>query len=138
GVRATVGGVSGSVDGLVTAETQQRDGYRDHSAQDRKALYANFGLAASDTVSTRFYASYLDYDVELPRELTPAQYRENPRQARADAILGNHGKQVEAWRLAMKTTLAEVANGTLEFGLSYEHQALYHPIVSTPFFSLLI
>jgi iron complex outermembrane receptor protein len=138
GIRASFGGVSDSLDGLVTAETQQRDGYRDHSAQDRKGLYANLGWMPSDAVATRFYATYVDFDAELPRELTPEQYEQDPWQARSDAILGDHGKQVEAWRLAMKTTLAELADGTLEFGLSYERQSLYHPIVSTPFFSLLI
>ena len=116
----------------------QRDGYREHSAQDRKGLYANLGWAASDKVSTRFYVTYLDFNAELPRELTPQQYQQDPFQARADAILGDHRKRVEAWRLAFKTTIAEMAGGTLEFGLSYEDQSLYHPIVSTPFFSLLI
>ena len=76
--------------------------------------------------------------VELPRELTPAQYAADPRQARADAISGDHGKKVEAWRLAFKTTVAEIAGGSLELGASHEEQSLYHPIVSTPFFSLLI
>src|SRR5688572_1817061 len=37
--RATLGGVSGSLDGLVTAETLQRDGYREHSQQDRKTVF---------------------------------------------------------------------------------------------------
>jgi len=138
GLRGTVGGVSGGLDGLVTVETQQRDGYREHSAQDRKGLYANLGWAASDNVSTRFYATYLDYNAELPRELTPEQYEEDPYQAREDAILGDHRKKVEAWRFAFKTTVAEVAGGTLELGASHEDQSLYHPIVSTPFFSLLI
>ena len=139
GLRATLGTVfSDELDGLVTAETQQRDGYRDHSAQDRKGLYANLGWTASDDVSTRFYATYVDYDSELPRELTPEQYAQDPGQARADAILGDHGKQVEAWRFAFKTTVAQVADGTLEFGVSHENQELYHPIVSSPFFSLLI
>jgi iron complex outermembrane receptor protein len=89
-------------------------------------------------VATRFYATWSDYFAELPRELTPAQFTADPRQARADAIEGNHSKDVEAWRLAFKTTVAEVAGGTLEAGLSHERQALYHPIVSGPFFSLLI
>ena len=40
--------------------------------------------------------------------------------------------------LALKTTVAELAGGTLEVGASYEHQDLFHPIVSSPFFSLLI
>jgi iron complex outermembrane receptor protein len=136
--RATLGGVSGALDGLVSAEALQRDGYRGHSDADRRNVFANLGWQASDNVSTRFYASYNDYYAELPRELSPAQHAADPRQARADAIDGNHSKDVQAWRLAFKTTVAEVAGGTLELGASHEQQSLYHPIVSGPFFSLLI
>jgi iron complex outermembrane recepter protein len=138
GAQGTLGGVSGALDGLLSAETLQRDGYRAHSTQDRKSVYANLGWQASENVSTRFYATYNDYFAELARELTPAQVAANPRQARADAIAGNHSKDVEAWRLAFKTTVANVAGGTLELGASHEQQSLYHPIVSGPFFSLLI
>lgn len=137
-MRATAGGVSGAVDGLISVSAMQRDGYRDHSEQDSKSVYANVGLQMSDDVSTRFYASYLDTYLELPRELTKAQYKDDPYQARADAVSGNHSKDVETWRLAFKTTVNNVAGGTLEFGLSHEEQSLYHPIVSSPFFSLLI
>lgn len=138
GARATLGGVSGNLDGMFSAETQQRDGYRGHSAMDRRNAYANFGWQASEKVSTRLYVTYSDYYAELPRELTPAQYAADPRQARADAIAGNHSKDVQAWRLALKTTVTQAAGGTLELGVSHEEQSLYHPIVSTPFFSLLI
>lgn len=137
--RATLAGVSGGLDGLVTWETQQRDGYRDHSSQDRKAVYANLGWVPNDRVATRFYATFTDYDVELPGELTRAQVDADRFQARPDAVSGDYGKQVESRRFAVKTTVADVAGGTLEIGASYEHQTLYHPIVdSLPWFSLLI
>ncbi len=138
GGRGTAGGTLDSLDGLLSAETQQRDGYRDHSRQDRKDVYANLGWQAGEDVSTRFYATYSDYYAELPRELTPAQYAANPWQARADAIVGNQSKDVETFRLAFKTTIVDVAGGTVELGASHEEQSLYHPIVSLPFFSLLI
>jgi iron complex outermembrane recepter protein len=136
--RGTLGGVSGSLDGVLSVEALQRDGYRDHSSEDRNSLYGNVGWQATQDVSTRFYATYNNTDMELPRELTQAQFKADPRQARADAISGDHGKQVEAWRMAYRTTVAEVAGGTLEMGASHEEQSLYHPIVSSPFFSLLI
>jgi iron complex outermembrane receptor protein len=136
--RATLAGTSGALDGLLSAETLQRDGYRVHSKEDRKSVYGNVGWQASDTVATRFYATYNDFYTELPRELTPAQFAADPRQARADAISGNHSKDVATWRLAFKTTATEVGGGTLEVGVSHEEQSLYHPIVSGPFFSLLI
>jgi iron complex outermembrane receptor protein len=140
-VRATAGGVSGVLDGQFAVEAMKRDGYRDHSHQDRQSLYANVGVQMTEDVSTRFYASYADLYLELPRELTWAQYHANPRQARADAVGGNHSKAVEAWRLAFKTTVNNVAGGTLEFGASHEDQSLYHPIVgdgSGAGFSLII
>ncbi len=96
------------------------------------------GWQATDDVSTRFYATYSDYYAELPRELTAAQYAADPWQARPDAIVGNQSKHVGSFRLAFKTTVANIAGGTLEIGASHEEQSLYHPIVSLPFFSLLI
>ena len=140
-VRATAGGVSGALDGQFSVQAMRRDGYRDHSHQDRQSLYANVGVQMTEDVSTRFYATYDDLYLELPRELTWAQYHANPRQARADAVGGNHSKAVEAWRLAFKTTVNNVAGGTLEFGASHEDQSLYHPIVgdgSGAGFSLII
>ena len=137
-VRATAGGVSGAVDGLIAVEAMDRDGYRDHSDQDSNSVYANVGLQMTEDVTTRLYASYIDTYLELPRELTKAQFKDDPYQARADAVSGNHSKDVETWRLAFKTTVNNVAGGTLEFGVSHEEQSLYHPIVSSPFFSLLI
>ena len=128
-VRATAGGVSGALDGQFSFQAMKRDGYRDHSHQDRQSLYANVGVQMTEDVSTRFYATYDDLYLELPRELTWAQYHANPRQARADAVGGNHSKAVDAWRLAFKTTVNNVAGGTLEFGASHEDQSLYHPIV---------
>jgi iron complex outermembrane receptor protein len=129
-VRATAGGVSGALDGQFSVQAMKRDGYRDHSHQDRQSLYANVGVQMTEDVSTRFYATYDDLYLELPRELTWAQYRADPRQARADAVGGNHSKAVEAWRLAFKTTVNNVAGGTLEFGASHEDQSLFHPILS--------
>jgi iron complex outermembrane receptor protein len=136
--RATLGGVSDTLDGLVSAETLQRDGYRQHSKEDRRNVYANFGWQTGDNVTSRLFATYSDYYAELPRELTRAQFEADPRQARADAIAGNHSKDVQTWRLAFRTTIANLAGGTLELGASHEDQSLYHPIVSGPFFSLLI
>jgi iron complex outermembrane receptor protein len=137
--RATLSGVAGAFDGLITAGTQQRDGFRDHSNEDRNSLYANAGWQASEDVATRFYATYIDDAIQLPGELTRAQLDADREQARPDALSGDYSKHVKAWRLAAKTTVAEFSGGTLELGASYEHQSLYHPIVDAlPFFSLLI
>lgn len=148
--RLSAGAMSGPYDGLVTVEKKSYDGYRDHSKLDREGLYANAGWQMSDAVTTRFYATYVNYDEELPRALTRAQIDENPDQAAASAITGDNRKRLETARGAFKTNWQIDASSSLQFGASYEKQALYHPIVDvrgdldgdgfpeTQFFSLLI
>lgn len=127
--RVTAGGVADSVDGLVTLEAKEYDGYRDHSQQERKGVYANAGWQVSDAVSIRVYGTYLDNNEELPRGLSRAQFAENPDQVVASAITGDNRKDVQTARAAFKTTWNINADSSLEFGASYEEQSLYHPIV---------
>jgi len=127
--RVTAGGVADAFDGLITVEHKSYDGYRDHSAQERTGVYANAGWQVSNNVTTRLYATYIDNNEELPRGLTRAQVEEDPDQAAPSAITGDNRKDVQSARLALKTTWDIDAASTLAFGLSYEEQSLYHPIV---------
>ena len=137
--RITLGGVSGAFDALVTAEGRHSDGYREHHRQERAGLYANAGWQLGDAVRTRFYATAIDNDQQLPGALTRDEWRANPGQAEAAAVAGDYQYNVKTWRLANKTTWDIDANSSLTAGLSYEEQRLYHPIVyAPPFFSLLI
>jgi iron complex outermembrane receptor protein len=135
----TLGKVVGSFDGLVSAETRRYDGYRLHQKQERNSLYVNGGWQLGDAVHTRFFATYINNDQQLPGALTRQQWLDDPRQAEAAAVAGNYRYNVETWRLANKTVWDIDADSKLTFGLSYENQQLYHPIVyAPPFFSLLI
>ncbi len=130
-----------NVDGLVTIENKERDGFRDHSRHTRSGIYANGGLRLSENVSTRFYFTKLDSDEELAGSLTRAQVREDRDQAGTnnDRDTGHFQLDVDTWRIANKTTWEIDNNRRLEFGVSYEEQELFHPIVySPPFFTLLI
>ncbi len=127
--RATAGAVAGDFDGLVTLEGKDFDGYRDHSSLQRRGIYANAGWQFSDAVDTRFFATYVNSDVDLAGTLTRDQVRADRDQARAEALAGDYKKELETWRIANKTTWQLDDNGMLEFGLSLEEQALYHPIV---------
>ncbi|MDY6946651.1 MAG: TonB-dependent receptor [Pseudomonadota bacterium] len=127
--RVTAGGVADSVDGLVTLEAKEYDGYRDHSRQERKGVYANAGWQVSDALSIRVYGTYLDNNEELPRGLSRAQFAQDPDQVVASAITGDNRKDVQTARAAFKTTWNIDADSSLEFGASYEEQSLYHPIV---------
>jgi len=127
--RVTAGGLADAVDGLVTLEVKEYDGYRDHSQQERKGVYANAGWQVSDAVSIRVYGTYLDNNEELPRGLSRAQFAQDPDQVVASAITGDNRKDVQTARAAFKTTWTINADSSLEFGASYEEQSLYHPIV---------
>jgi iron complex outermembrane receptor protein len=137
--RFTWGTVAGAFDALLTAEGKRGDGYRDHHRQERAGLYANAGWQLGDAVRTRFYATAIDNDQELPGALTRAEWRADRRQAQAAAVAGDYQLNVKTWRLAHKTSWDIDASSSLTAGLSYEEQQLYHPIVyAPPFFSLLI
>ena len=127
--RVSAGQATDTFDGLVTLETKNWDGYRDHSSQNRKGAYVNAGWQVSDSVTTRLYGTYIDNHVHLPGTLTRAQMDADPDQASAPALGGNYGKDVETWRLASKTTWKISPNSSLDFGVSYEEQSLFHPIV---------
>ncbi len=136
--QVSAGTVAGSFDGLVTVEARHWDGYREHQTQDRQSVYANGGWQFADTANTRLYLSYINNDQDLPGGLTRAQWEDDPEQANPDNLLGNFQLNVETWRIANRTTWEPTANSSLTLGLSYEEQDLYHPIVYSPFFSLLI
>ncbi|TAM87260.1 MAG: TonB-dependent receptor [Candidimonas sp.] len=136
--RANIGGVSGALDGLLTIEGKHLDGYRAHSEENRHSVYANAGWRASDHLDLRFFGAYIDARQALPGGLTQAQFDADPRQANPSYAAGNHQLDVKTYRLATTGTWEINAKSKLEFGLSYEHQTLYHPIVTSPDYSLLI
>jgi iron complex outermembrane receptor protein len=127
--RGTAGLVTGDFDGLTTLEAKSWDGYRDHNEQQRWGAYANGGWQLSDAVTTRVYATYVDNDEDLPGALTRAEVAADDEQASPGAIVGNFQKNVETARIAAKTTWSIDDDSSFEFGLSYEDQSLYHPIV---------
>jgi iron complex outermembrane recepter protein len=127
--RVSAGQATDTLDGLVTLENKNWDGYRDHSSQYRKGAYLNAGWKVSDSVTTRVYGTYIDNHVRLPGTLTRAQMDADRDQASAPALSGDYGKDVETRRVASKTTWQINATSSLDFGVSYEAQSLFHPIV---------
>ncbi|KXI30095.1 TonB-dependent receptor family protein [Paraglaciecola hydrolytica] len=136
--RLTAGAVAGNFDGIMTVESRKWDGFRVHQQQQREGLYANAGWQISDDLKTRFYFNYIDNDQELPGALTAEQFAQDPYQGQPASIVGNFLHNVETWRMANKTVWNLNSNSSLTVGISYEEQSLYHPIVYSPYFSLLI
>ncbi|MEO8366103.1 MAG: TonB-dependent receptor [Pseudoxanthomonas sp.] len=127
--RLSAGGMSGELDGQVTFEGKSRDGYREHSRQERYSLYANGAWQVAENFDLRLFATHVDNKEELAGALTREQFQEDPGQANPSAITGNFQLNVKTDRLAAKGNWNPDAGGRLEFGLSYEDQHLYHPIV---------
>jgi iron complex outermembrane receptor protein len=131
--RITVGKAGDAVDGLLTIEGRQFDGYRDHSDQERWSMYASAGWQPSATTNVQLFATYIDNDLRLPGALTRAEVEADPDQASQAALSGDYGKVVKTARVAAKSTWSLGANGSLAAGLSYEGQSLFHPIVNQIF-----
>lgn len=131
--RATVGGASSTVDGLLTVEGRDWSGYRDHSDQKRWGVYGNAGWQPSPTTRLQLFATYVHNDLRLPGALTRSEVEADRNQASAAALDGDYGKVVNTARVAGKGTWALGANGSLTAGLSYEGQSLFHPIVNQIF-----
>jgi iron complex outermembrane receptor protein len=131
--RVTLGGAGDKVDGLLTVEGRQFDGYRDHSNQERWGLYANAGWQPSTATNVQLFATYVNNDIRLPGALTRAEVDADPDQASAAALSGDYGKVVKTARVAVKATKSFGVNGSLSAGLSYEGQSLFHPIVNQVF-----
>ncbi|GHE81836.1 TonB-dependent receptor family protein [Thalassotalea profundi] len=136
--RATAATVNGDFDAIVTLEKKRLEGYRGHQNQERDGFYLNAGWKFNEDVRTRFYFTYIDNNQELPGGLSQEQFDEDPYQGHNSAIVGNYQYDVEMWRIANNTIWNIDENSSLSVGISYEDQALYHPIVYNPYFSLLI
>jgi iron complex outermembrane receptor protein len=131
--RVTAGGAGSGLDGLLTVEGRNWDGYRDHSGQERWGMYANGGWQPSPTTDLRLFATYVHNDQDLPGALTREEAGADPDQASAAALDGDYGKIVKTARVAAKATWALGADASLSAGLSYEGQSLFHPIVNQIF-----
>ncbi|HEY6130818.1 MAG TPA: TonB-dependent receptor, partial [Halioglobus sp.] len=120
---------SNGVDGLLSAQSYNWDGYRDHSSDDSNSAFGNAGWQFGDDDETRLYAAYIDTDMNLPGALSEEQMKQDPDQATTAALAGNYGKKLETWRVANKSHWSLSDNSSLEVGVSWEEQSLYHPIV---------
>lgn len=128
--RASAGLVSDRLDGLATIESRTWDGYRAHSAQRRSGLYANGGWRnVDDTRSARVFATWVHNEQQLPGALTRVEAEADPDQASRAALSGDYRKDVRTWRLAAVTSWQPDSRRKLDLGVSWEEQALYHPIV---------
>lgn len=111
--------------GAVSADTS--DGDRDHAGRRSFRFHGNVGLKLSDTISTRFYASYNDIKQEIPGALTFDQALTTPRMASAAAVAGDQARDIVSLRLQNRTSF-DWGAFRLDVGGFVNAKSLYHPI----------
>mgnify|MGYP003575605017 CR=1 FL=1 len=78
---ATVAGVSGALDGVLSLTRSEQDGWRDHSATEATRISGNAGYRFSQALEARLYLTHIDSDMEMPGSLSLAALTSNLRQA---------------------------------------------------------
>lgn len=121
------GYVLGPADYYVSLSEFRQKGFRNHSDQETKRLYSNYGLKLGGNAETRFYVSLVDSKSKLPGSLTLGQMKQNPKQNAAANVTGNQKRDFDLVRLANKTTF-KGDEQTFEAGAFYIHKDLFHPI----------
>lgn len=136
--RVSTGAAGETLDGLLMLEGRHAEGWREHAHQRRHGAYGNVGLRVSPRLDLRFFGTWIDNDQELAGGIDRATFERDRRQANPSYIAGDHQINVRSTRYAGTGQWRIDHRSTLDFGVSLEKQSLYHPIVHSPFFSLLV
>jgi iron complex outermembrane receptor protein len=127
-LQSSVAGASGPFDFFLTGSWQEQDGFRDHSWGESTRASGNIGVRLSPDVETRFFFGVSDIMQRIPGSVTRAQALTDPTVAAAINVVNDWQRNIDAWRVANKTTI-RIAPGTLvEFGAFYNDRHLMHPI----------
>lgn len=119
-----IGGASGPADYWAGLSADSSDGDRDHAKRHSLRFHGNAGLALSDVVSTRFYASVNRIDQQLPGALTRAVVLAAPKTGN---FAGNQQRDIDSIRLQNRTRFDWGAT-TLDIGGFVNAKDLFHPI----------
>lgn len=122
------GVVSGPFDGAISITGARQDGYRRHSGGDSARVNMNLGWRVNDDIETRLFFTYNSIRQDIPGALTRAQALSNPRQAAAANLALRYARNIESLRIGSRTAVRLGEGGLLEFGGSYVHRRLDHPI----------
>jgi iron complex outermembrane recepter protein len=122
------GGVdSGRVDAWAAVSADTSDGDRDHAKRRSFRFHGNAGLELSDTVTSRFYASFNNINQEIPGALTMTQVAANPRMANAGSVAGDNARDIDSLRIQNRTSF-DFGAVKLDVGAFLNAKSLYHPI----------
>lgn len=121
------GAAAGPFDYYISLSEYSQDGFRNHSEQETKRLFSNYGFRLGDQVETRFYITLVDSKSQLPGALTKTQMNRNPKQANPANISGNQKRDYDLVQIANKTAF-HWDEQVLELGLFWFRKDLFHPI----------
>lgn len=137
-VHAEVSRVIDNFDFFASTTGLSSEGYREHSKESTARFAGNLGIRLNEIAETRFYVNYNSVDQELPGTVSLTAARENPEAATAAAVAGDFARNIRSFRFANKTSFVVGDNGQLDVGAYVGYHSLFHPIVYTPFFTLLL
>lgn len=126
-VQASGGGATEKLDGFVTGNWQQQNGFRDHSYGQSNRASGNVGAKLSDNAETRFYVNLADIDQKIPGSVDRATALNSPKTAAAVNKTLNYQRNMDSVRLSNRTVV-DLGPTTLEFGGYYNAKHLIHPI----------
>ncbi len=127
-LQSSAGGANGAFDFFVTGSWQEQDGFREHSSGYSTRASGNIGMRLSPDVETRFYFGASDIDQRIPGSVTRAQALADPKVAAAVNVANDWQRNIDAWRVANKTTIRLAPGTAIEFGAFYTDRHLVHPI----------
>ncbi len=124
----STGGTRGRFGYFLSASDSELDGYREHSNQGRRRFFGNFFFKYDE--NTDFYAdlAFANFAEELPGSLTFSDYKNDPRQAFPENVLGDWGRFVNYYRGAFGMKKRFGSRHEFSFNVSAQNRDLVHPI----------
>src|SRR5215471_1386046 len=99
------GAVQGQFDEFGAIDFRKREGYREHSRENTKIFFTDFGYKFSDQVENRFYLTLDRFNRNLPGGLTKSEMENDPTMANPLAIAQDWNKSLSSIRVADKLTI---------------------------------
>lgn len=126
--QANAGGTNGAFDGYITGSYLSQGGFRQHSAGTNMRGSANFGWQANDNIETRFYFNATDVQQNIPGAVSKYVALHSPQSANPTNVLLDYERNIQAVRVANKTTVVLADTTKVEVGAYYNNKSLVHPI----------
>jgi len=121
---ASFGGLAGVADYWLAVSADTSRGDRQHSSRHSQRAHGNIGVALSDSVATRFYASANNIVQGLPGALDLQTALSVPRTGN---FVGDQQRNIRSVRLQNRTTI-DLGSARLNVGAFYNRKSLDHPI----------